>query len=59
MDRLNQETARALGSAALKEQFAAQGLEGAPGTPEEFGAYLRSEVAKWGKVVKTSGAKVE
>jgi tripartite-type tricarboxylate transporter receptor subunit TctC len=57
--RLNQATAKALGSTALKEQFAAQGLEAAPGTSEEFGAYLRSEVAKWGKVVKQSGAKVE
>jgi tripartite-type tricarboxylate transporter receptor subunit TctC len=59
VDRLNQAAAKALASAALKESFAAQGLEAAPGTPEEFGAYLRSEVAKWGKVVKQSGAKVE
>ena len=58
IDRLNRETARLLGS-TLKEQFAAQGLEGAASSPEEFGAYLKSEVAKWGKVVKQSGAKVE
>ena len=58
IDRLNRETARLLGS-TLKEQFAAQGLEGAGSSPEEFGAYLKSEVAKWGKVVKQSGAKVE
>jgi tripartite-type tricarboxylate transporter receptor subunit TctC len=58
IDRLNRETARLLGS-TLKEQFAAQGLEGAGSSPEEFGAYLKSEVAKWGKVVKQSGAKAE
>jgi tripartite-type tricarboxylate transporter receptor subunit TctC len=43
----------------VKEQFAAQGLETAPSTPQEFGAYLRAEVAKWGKVIKASGATTE
>lgn len=57
VDRLNAATVRALQSSSVKEQFAAQGLEATPGTPAEFGAYLRSEVAKWGKVIKASGAK--
>jgi hypothetical protein len=30
-----------------------------PGTPQEAGAFYRSEVAKWSKVVKASGAKVD
>lgn len=55
--RLNGETVKALSSPALKEQFAAQGLEPTASSPAEFGAYLKSEVAKWGKVVKASGAK--
>ena len=59
IDRLNRETAKALTNAELKEQFAAQGLEGSPTSVEAFGAYVRNEVAKWGKVVKQSGAKVE
>ena len=59
IDRLNQETARVLASAAVKEQFAAQGLEAAPSSPGRFGAYLKSEVDKWGKVVRASGAKTE
>jgi tripartite-type tricarboxylate transporter receptor subunit TctC len=59
VDRLNGETARALAAPDLKEQFAAQGIEGTPTSVEAFGAYVRSEVAKWGKVVKQSGAKVE
>lgn len=29
------------------------------GTPEQFGAFIRSEIAKWGKVVKESGAKID
>lgn len=57
--RLNAETVKVLQSPALKEQFASQGLEATPGTPVEFGAYLRSEVAKWGKVIKASGARPE
>ena len=34
-----------------------QGLDPAPGTPEQFGAYIKSEMTKWAKVVKESGAK--
>jgi tripartite-type tricarboxylate transporter receptor subunit TctC len=59
IDRLNQETAKVLGSAPLKEQFAAQGLEPSSSSPDQFGAYLKTEVGKWGKVVKQSGAKPE
>jgi tripartite-type tricarboxylate transporter receptor subunit TctC len=58
-DRLSRENARALSAPDVKEQLAAQGIEGAPTSPEAFGAYVRNEVAKWGKVVKESGAKVE
>jgi tripartite-type tricarboxylate transporter receptor subunit TctC len=34
-----------------------QGLDVAPGTPEQFAAYIKSERAKWAKVIKASGAK--
>ncbi|HXF66537.1 MAG TPA: tripartite tricarboxylate transporter substrate binding protein [Burkholderiales bacterium] len=59
VERLNAQTGKVLRSPALNEQFAAQGLESAPGTPAEFGAYLRSEVEKWGKVIRASGARPE
>ena len=59
VERLNRETAKLLDSAAIKEQFATQGIEAAPTSPEQFGAYLRTEVEKWGKVVKASGASPE
>jgi tripartite-type tricarboxylate transporter receptor subunit TctC len=40
----------------IKQFLFNQGLDVAPGTPEEFGAYIKSERAKWAKVVKASGA---
>ena len=59
VDRLHSETQKALASALVKEQFVGQGLEVAGSTPQEFAAYLKDEVAKWGKVVKASGATAE
>ena len=59
VDRLNAETRSTLTSASVQQQFAAQGLEPAPSSPQEFGAYLRSEVAKWARVIKASGATPE
>jgi tripartite-type tricarboxylate transporter receptor subunit TctC len=59
IQRLNAEVNRAVVLADMKERFAQQGATPAPGTPEQFGALIRSEIAKWGKVVKASGAKVE
>ena len=55
--RLNAETVKLLNAPSLKEQFSGQGLEATGSTPAEFGGYLKSEVAKWAKVVKASGAK--
>ncbi len=57
--KLNGELAAVLQSPAVQEQFAAQGLEPTPSTPAELGAYLKSEVVKWGKVIRASGAKAE
>jgi tripartite-type tricarboxylate transporter receptor subunit TctC len=59
IDRLNRELAKLLQSPAVKEPFATQGLEATPSSPGELQAYLRSEIAKWGKVIKASGAKPE
>jgi tripartite-type tricarboxylate transporter receptor subunit TctC len=36
-----------------------QGLDPAPSTPEAFGAYIKSEIGKWRKVVQASGAKAD
>jgi len=57
VNRLNAEVAKILHMPDIKQFLFNQGLDVAPGTPEEFGAYIRSERAKWAKVVKASGAK--
>jgi tripartite-type tricarboxylate transporter receptor subunit TctC len=59
IDRLNAETVKVLNMPEVKTFLFNQGLEAAPSTPEEFGAYIRSERAKWAKIVKASGAKAE
>jgi tripartite-type tricarboxylate transporter receptor subunit TctC len=40
-----------------KDRLFASGVEVRPGTPEEFTKLIRSEMEKWAKVVKDSGAK--
>lgn len=55
VDRLNGEFVRALNMPDVREALLKQGLEAAPGTPEAFGAYMKSEYLKWGKVIADAG----
>jgi len=55
--RLNTEVKKVLALPDVKDFLFHQGLDPAPGTPEQFGAYIKSEMTKWAKVVKDSGAK--
>ena len=57
INRLNKEFTAALNAPDIKEFLFNQGLDAAPGTPEEFGAYIKSETAKWAKVIKAAGIK--
>jgi len=57
--RLNTEIVKALNAPDLKELFFTQGLDPAPSTPEQFGAYIKSELGRWAKVIKASGAKAD
>ena len=54
--RLNAELAKIAVQPAVKESFAAQGLETAHTPSAEARSYLAAEIAKWGKVIKASGA---
>ena len=55
--RWNSEINRILRLPDLKERMAADGMEPADGTPERFREMLKSDVAKWQKVVKLAGIK--
>ena len=57
--RLNQEVVKLLKLPAIREQLAGQGAEAVGDTPEEFGLFMRNEVAQWAHMVRTSGAKVD
>jgi len=55
--RLNGAIVAALHEPAVFERIHLLGAEPMPGTPEEFGRFIRSEYEKWGKVIAESGAK--
>ncbi len=57
--RLNTEIRKVLAMPDVKDFLFLQGLDPAPGTPEQFGAYIKSEMTKWSKVVKDSGARTD
>ena len=57
--RLNSEIVRILRQPDLREKFLVQGVELVPTTPEEFGAFIRQDIAKWAKVIQLSGARAE
>ena len=42
-----------------EEKLAAQGLTLVGNKPEEFGAYMQAEMAKWAKVIQEAGIKIE
>jgi len=57
--RLNAEMTRVTAMPEVKQQLAAQSIDAMSSSPEQFSNYIRDEIAKWAKVVKTSGARAE
>ncbi|MDB5905211.1 MAG: Tripartite-type tricarboxylate transporter, receptor component TctC [Betaproteobacteria bacterium] len=57
--RLHQDTVKILAMPDMREKLGAQGIEPVGGTPAEFGAYIKSEIAKWGRVIREAGIKAE
>lgn len=56
IDRLNAEIGKVLATSEVGEKLAQQGIDVQGGTAEQFGVYMRDEFAKWGTVVRDSGA---
>jgi tripartite-type tricarboxylate transporter receptor subunit TctC len=59
VDRLNREIIAVMNSPEMKENLVKQGTEVRTSTPEEFAAYIRSEIAKWGDVVRKANLKAD
>jgi tripartite-type tricarboxylate transporter receptor subunit TctC len=57
--RLNAAINKALTTEKVRDAFAGLGTDVGGGTPEEFGVTVRSEMARWGKIVKDAGIKVQ
>jgi tripartite-type tricarboxylate transporter receptor subunit TctC len=57
--RLNAEIVKIINMPDVREKLLALGAEPVGDTPEQFGAYVKTEVVKWSDVVKKSGAKVD
>ena len=57
--QLNREIVGILESPAFREQYATLGVVTEPSTPQEFAAFIRSEIEKWGGVMKFAGMKQE
>ena len=56
---LNTEMRKALTSPDVKAWLQEQGSSDVAGTPQQFGNFIKAEIAKWGKVVKASGASAD
>lgn len=59
VDKVNADLARVLALPDVKERFTTLGADINPSTPEKFGAVMKADAAKWGKVVKAAGVKAD
>jgi tripartite-type tricarboxylate transporter receptor subunit TctC len=59
VNRLNQEIARALNDPDVKRRLFESGVESVGNSPAEFAAFVNSEMAKWGKVIKEAKIREE
>jgi tripartite-type tricarboxylate transporter receptor subunit TctC len=59
VQRLNTEMVKILSSAENKERFGKMGVEVVAGSPDQFSQFLKSEVARWAKVIQDAGIKAD
>jgi len=59
VNRLSQEIIRILQNAEVKDRLATQGLEAVGSTPQQYEVHLRAELAKYARIVKSAGIRIE
>jgi tripartite-type tricarboxylate transporter receptor subunit TctC len=59
IDLLYREIAKAFAQPDVKERLAALGFHPVASTPEDYAAYIRTEIPKWGKVIKTASIRID
>jgi len=59
IEKLNAEIRRALQSPEMQKQLKAQGAQALGSTPQEYAAYIKSEISRWGEVVKAANVKLD
>lgn len=57
--RLQSETAKALAAPTVRERLTAMGADPVGNSPDEFGAFMRAEIAKYAKVIRDAGIRLE
>jgi tripartite-type tricarboxylate transporter receptor subunit TctC len=57
--RLNREIVKVMQAPDIREKFSQQGIDPETGTPEQFAQLVREEYARWTRVIRTSGIKIE
>ena len=58
VDRMNREIVAVLQTPEIKERFETMGIEVSGSTPEAFATFMADEAAKWQKIAKDAGVKV-
>ena len=59
VDRYHKELTKILQSPDVRDRLTAMEFDVVAGTPEQFSAWIRSEIPRWGKVIKATGAKAD
>jgi tripartite-type tricarboxylate transporter receptor subunit TctC len=59
IDLLQREISGIMAMPDVRERSVAAGFEPVSGTPEEFGAYIKAEIARWGKVIRDANIRSE
>ncbi len=59
VNQISAEVAKALASPELRKKMDDQGVDVTPSSPAQFATLIQNDIAKWGKVVKESGAKID